>query len=150
MQPNDAVLVWSLGVLPLGARVLGEGDDGTVWIDMVTLGQHLPQRYRVSEVEPLDADRAAELGLCPACLGYGTLDSVTEVDPATFSNEIEHPCIVCGGSGRPAIRVEVTSSPGTTEGRMTVLPHQLVPGNETIPCLACSMAADEPFAKHTS
>lgn len=151
MRPNDPVMVMSLGVLPLGARVLDDHDG--LWIDVVTMGQHLPQRYRDQNdgVEPLDADKAVAHGLCPACLGYGTLTLTPahEIPLATTSDEITNACSECGGTGRPAIRVEIVRTPGGIESHMQVLPHQMVPGNEMIPCLACGFPADEPFAKHT-
>ena len=149
MRPNDPVMVMSLGALPIGARVLRDDGDDTLWLDVVTMGQHLPQLYARKDVEPLDAQRAPELGLCPACLGYGTLTSALEVPLATTSDEIDNLCSECGGSGRPAIRVNIVRSPGGIESQMSVLPHEMVPGNKTIPCLACGFPADEPVAKHT-
>lgn len=164
---GDAVMVWmgkgippAVGGIPVGARVrpdvaeyLGPPvtRDG-VWIDMCSMGQHLPQCYRVGELAPLDAEVAVRHGLCPDCLGYGTTDELRDL--VAHSTEIAKPCGNCGGSGRPSLRVEVEQpAPGTTLGKLLPQPHAPVLVAEQDYCLACgTVPGQEPpgWDNHTA
>ena len=154
--------------LPCGARtlddaVLGKAARGRVWLDVCIIGQHLPQMYRQAELNDLDADGCARLGLCPDCLGFGDASPVAVTDPlmaARGVDQLKRPCAGCGGSGRPALRVTVTRGGGSVEGSIRPLPHEYVPplpagslpeaaallgaltGVDERMCLACGMPPD--------
>src|SRR5438552_5422298 len=116
--------------LPCGARILGDAGDGRVWVDMCTMGQHLPQMYPPGEVHDLTPDGCARLGLCPDCLGFGDTAPGLAGDlgeAARGIDEVQHPCAGCGGSGRPALRVTLTRDPAGVTGGIRLLPHEYVP-----------------------
>lgn len=147
MKPDDALLIWS-GPVPAGARVMSEPpalDGVSLWVDVCIMGQHLPQVYRMSEVVPLDAAKAKAHGLCPDCLGYGTPDP-GPVSLAAGIDQVEHPCVTCEGSGRPAMRVHVSRTPNGVQAGMFILDHEAVLMNGA--CLACGMDLHERSARH--
>ena len=151
--------VWvQSGGLPCGARQLGEAGNGRVWLDVCVLGQHLPQQYRPAEISDLDAGGCAGLGLCPACLGFGDLDPALPRglgEAARGVDQITRPCGTCGGSGRPALRVQVTRTANGVTGQINPVAHDYVPplpgmdlsqavmfGLEADSCLACGTPPD--------
>lgn len=162
MSNMRSLWVLSGPALPCGAResdeiaaVLGPAREGTRWLDVCVLGQHLPQMYPVGEAHELTAEACPQFGLCPDCLGFGDMGSEQPTLPwelARGIDEVSNPCPNCGGTGRPALRVKVTRSRGSTVGSITPLPHAYVPmqpGTDPlllaafeIPdgmCLACGM-----------
>jgi hypothetical protein len=150
--PGDAV--WCLqGGFPVGARVLA-GDmpeqmsparAGAVWVGVCSVGgQHLPQMYRPAELTRLDAVACKTLGLCPACLGYGTLHPLTPDWYPFGVDELPHPCRVCEGSGRIGLRSAVTRSAGQITGHLAFVPHEFVkplPATFGV-CLGCGNPPD--------
>lgn len=115
----------------IGAGPLHDGDENRVVIDQNTLGQHLPQWYRPAEIAVLTAGLAPQLGLCPDCLGYGTIGELGDADtyyPYSV-DEVPDPCGECGGSGRRYVRVTVERSDGQVTGRMELVPHDPVYGS---------------------
>jgi hypothetical protein len=107
--------------------------------------------YRRSELRALTAADAPRLGLCPACLGYGTTGelavSLDGYHPYRV-DEIEDPCAECGGSGRPYVKVTIRHDNGQITGHMDVARHLPVyrerglAGYAVLPdglCLACGM-----------
>lgn len=144
--------------VPCGALELGPAGDGRVWLDMCTLGQHLPQMYPPDDIRDLTADGCARLGLCPDCLGFGDLNRIPASDllaAARGIDEVKQLCPNCGGSGRPALRVTVKRGMAGTTGEIRPLPHKYVPplggedpailaafGVQPGLCLACSMLED--------
>jgi hypothetical protein len=163
MSSVKAFWVLSGPSLPCGARAIGDehqlgpAREGTMWLDVCVLGQHLPQMYRVSEAQELTAEGCVRLGLCEQCLGWGDAgetDAHEVLHAARRVDEVKHPCPGCGGSGRPAIRVSVNVVSGGLTGHVRPLPHVYVPPLEgadpdmlalfEIPddmCLACGMPA---------
>ncbi len=150
LEPGDPV--WCLqGGFPVGGRVLG-GDMpeqlpapavGTVWVNVASVGgQHLPQMYREHELRPLDAVGCGPLGLCPTCLGFGTIHPLTPDWYPFGVDELPHPCRACEGSARVGLRSAVTRSGGTVEGVLSFVPHGYV-GPSSLPgviqgfCLGC-------------
>jgi hypothetical protein len=144
---HDPVLVWVGQVgpgtptgMPVGARVLDEAGPGVTarWVDVCTIGQHLTQRCAVREMEPLDAEAARAHGLCPDCLGYGAAEVLTEL-VAPGIDQVPDPCPTCTGTGRPAMRMQVTRSPGGVVGNLTALPHEQVHLEGRSDCMACGL-----------
>lgn len=147
-KPGDAV--WCLqGGFPVGARVLG-GDMpeqlpapavGTVWVNVCGVGgQHLPQMYRIPELTALDAVECGPLGLCPTCLGFGTLHPLTPDWYPFGIDELPHPCRACEGSGRIGLRSSVRRDAGQVVGYLAFVPHGYVeprPGMTQGYCLGC-------------
>lgn len=137
-------------VTPEVAQVLGDPPPGRVWLDLCTMGQHLPQMYLAEEVIPLDRATAERHGMCGDCLGYGTTG---EVALAMGSDELPQPCGTCAGSGRPAVEVEISRSPGSTVGKMRFKPHPpvLIDGRDD--CMACGLVpgqGPEGMENHTA
>lgn len=144
---------------PCGARKLGAAPDGpggpTAWMDICIMGQHLPQMYPLTQIRKLTADDCPDLGLCPACLGWGDMSTEPARDlleAARGLDEVDKPCPDCAGSGRPALRITITRSDSGIEGSIEPVPHAYVtPLPETDPqllaafevpadtCLACGM-----------
>lgn len=171
MNVGDPVLVWS-GPIPVGARVLRYGEAPSArrspadrileligaavddhasqcWLDICVLGQHLPQAYRFGEIMPLDVETARRFALCPTCLGFGTT-TLGPVALAAGIDEVIEPCSECEGSGRPAMRVTISRSPGSIMGNMEVLEHEPVMLQGNPMCLACGLEAAEPLANHVT
>lgn len=158
MNTTNGAWVSSGPGLPCGARILGDAGDGRVWVDMCTMGQHLPQMYPPAEVHDLDPDGCARLGLCPDCLGFGDAApglARDQLEAARGIDEVKHPCPGCGGSGRPALRVTLTRDLSGVTGSIRPLRHEYVPpldGSDRelraafgVPdgmCLACGMPED--------
>src|ERR1017187_9198745 len=97
--------------LPCGARRLGDGPGGRVWLDVCIIGQHLPQMYRPGDLRDLTAEGCARLGLCPDCLGFGDLDprlagGVLEAGPGVASVSVTWP----PGGRRTCGRLPVAST----------------------------------------
>lgn len=130
-SPGAAVWTVTAAVIVAG-RVITRYARNRIMIDQCTIGQHLPQSYRQSELHPLTAADTELYGLCPGCLGYGTpaaLPGTTGLAgyyPYSIS-EIPDPCPVCEGTGRRWIRVTTTrTGDGGTAARLDVLPHDPV------------------------
>jgi hypothetical protein len=155
---NPGIWVTTGAALPCGARKLGDAGDGRVWLDVCILGQHLPQMYRLDDMNDLTAEGCARLGLCPDCLGFGDLDpglAAGMLEAARGIDEVKRPCPGCGGTGRPALRITLDRSDGGIQGKIRPLPHEYVPPLEGgdpmlaaafgVPegtCLACGMPED--------
>jgi len=142
--------VWAVLVnITVAGRVLGGGPGGTVLVDQCTLGQHLPQHYQPGELHPLTAEEATGLGLCPACLGYGTVAELCTAESyfPYSADELKDPCGDCGGSGRSHVKVTITrDSTSGTSAHITVSPHEplytALPGAPDGPCQACGLSPD--------
>lgn len=125
-------VVGGIGV-PFGARYsqgaeehLGPAKEGTRWLDLCTLGQHLPQMYRISEIHGLTAEQCPSLGLCDHCLGFG--DVSTARGPLVRAiDQVASLCPNCAGSGRPSIRLSVRRTREGVDGDIRPLPHAYVP-----------------------
>lgn len=143
LHDGDHVLViHMLSEMPLGARVLGPAPhEGFIWIDLNTMGSHLPQMYRPEELKPIDAAIAKAEGLCVACLGYGVPDDY-EVPLAASIDQLEHICDDCHGTGRQGMRVNILRKPDSIEARMHVDEHAFVPEMRDHECKACGMPKD--------
>ncbi len=151
MNVGDAVLVWIGSVaqpgesIPIGGKVISDIYQSAlmVWLDTCQMGTHLPQMYRLEEVEPLDADTARAHGLCGDCLGYGT---TAEIDVARMPTVdlLDEPCPTCTGTGRPHLRMDVQRHAGDVTVRMSSVAHEPVclPGRPDI-CMACGMPPPE-------
>lgn len=142
---NDAVMV-QMGTIPVGGRVVDLGDQARPWVDICAFGSHVPQQYRVAEVELIDRTRAESLGFCGECLGYG---STEEVPLGATIDLLPHPCPTCTGTGRPACRVAVQRGSGSITAQMSYLDHSPVLLPEWGFCLACGLPAEDPGAAHT-
>ena len=142
---NDAVMVLS-GTIPVGGRIVDLGDGERPWVDICVLGQHLPQMYRLVEIEALDAASAEALGLCGTCLGYGTTGP--PVPPATSFDQLVDPCPTCTGTGRPAIRLTMVRDGPNVSLLIGAVRHEARVGPEYAFCLACGMHPDDPTANH--
>lgn len=135
LQQGAAVWMIAAGITVAG-RVIGtgplhEGDENRIVIDQNTLGQHLPQWYRPAEIGVITAALAPQLGLCPDCLGYGTLGELASDADSYYPysvDEVPDPCGECGGSGRQYVRVTAERSDGQVTGRMEIVPHDPVYG----------------------
>lgn len=133
----------SPGSIPMAARVVGEMPGSMWWINLNTIGQHLPQQYRRRELHPLDAESCPGLGLCPQCLGFGTTSPLVVPDYPYGVDEIPSPCPSCEGSGRPFLRVGIQREAQSVTGELSILPHSYVPpvlGVGT--CLGCGHPPD--------
>lgn len=122
-----------------GAKFVQFVDGQWAWIDLCMIGQHLPQRYNVHEIKRIDSKIANELGLCPNCLGYGTLDVLPF--PATVSSDqLKNPCPKCDGSGKEFIRLQITRTETGSTGTMIILEHPYL-GNakKADDCYRCSL-----------
>ena len=119
--------VWVIGAgLPMGGRVMGPPDDGKLWIDVCMVGTHLPQQYREEDAYALTPDKCGPLGLCPGCLGFGTIIEgqsmvgvTADVNPA--------PCVTCHGSGRPYLMAHVRRQSDAVEIWQEIKPHTCLP-----------------------
>lgn len=121
------------------ARVMGEAGNGSLWVDVSIMGQHLPQMYRVGEIHemPADLDVVKSLGVCPECLGYGTQQEKI-VPPATSIDELSAPCEACRGTGRPHLTITIThDGPSTTYTSMQWEKHEPVLHPLTGTCAEC-------------
>jgi hypothetical protein len=140
--------VWGvLAGFTVAGRVLAGGD--LILVDQCTIGQHLPQWYRPGELRVLTAEEAPRLGLCAACLGYGTTAQLCTADSyfPYSADELEDPCPDCGGSGRSHVKVTITrDGPGCTSANITIAPHEPLytelPGGPEGICQGCGLAPD--------
>ena len=126
----DGIWVTSGPGLPCGARRLGDGPGGRVWLDVCIIGQHLPQMYRPGDLRDLTAEGCARLGLCPDCLGFGDLDprlAADMLEAARGVDQVKSPCPGCGGSGRPALRITIRRDGSGVRGSIRPLPHEYAP-----------------------
>lgn len=115
------------GARELGEELLGPAREGTVWLDVCLMGNHLSQMYRTEEVHELTSARAEELGLCGHCMGFGDMDKSTLFDClARTADETGTPCPVCAGSGRACLRVTVVRTEASITGQLRILPHRYV------------------------
>lgn len=133
-----ACWVMSAHWMPCGARQLGDlagrARPGTTWLEVNTLGQHLPQMYPAGDIRPLTAQDCPRLGLCPTCLGFGNLDTRPPASWADLARAIDQaasPCPDCGGTGRPALRVTIRRDGSGMTGEIRPLPHAYVPPLDT-------------------
>jgi hypothetical protein len=104
ITPGRYVLVLSAGTLHLTGFVeASTGTPGRWWIDLNTLGTHLPQMYGEHEMTVIGPDTdVTEHGLCAACHGFGLLDDATT-------------CPSCNGSGQAGVTVtHLVEDPATT------------------------------------
>lgn len=120
MKPNDLVLV------PTGppgqamhvvARYLHRFDTESdrVWLDMNMGGVHLPQWYRLDEIERVWD--AAPHGFCPDCKGFG----IPEGAPSDVGSDQREKCPTCGGSGRPMVSMTIEHpNDSTTEAHVQI------------------------------
>ena len=158
---------WAVsGAIPVGVRklpdsvvgaVLGAARPGTVWVDMCNMGQHLPQMYPLDDLYELTVDGCARLALCPDCFGFGDQSPFGPRDlneAARSLDEIKQPCVNCGGTGRPALRITMKRDAHGLSATILPLPHVFVPPIPEIApetqqlfgmlgaCLACGMPQD--------
>lgn len=131
--------------LPAGARVTRIADRERLWLDVCLLGHHLPQLHRPAQIGGLPQAACAALGLCPDCLGFGTLAALDGFYPYGV-DEVPGRCATCHGTGRPCLRVSTHRTPSGTEGSVRVLPHNPVirsdiKGVTGDLCLACGNEA---------
>jgi hypothetical protein len=134
--------VWVLQAgMTYGARHVAPGNrPGVVWLNVCVLGTHLPQMYRAGEVHPVTGLAAPGLGLCTACLGFGTAAELPDMFYPYGVDELPAACPQCEGSGRPAVLVTVVRAGGGIEGSATLRPHAWVkPIKGALPgrCAAC-------------
>jgi hypothetical protein len=172
MTSDGAFWVISGPGIPCGARLapeaaefLGPERKGTRWVDMCSMGQHLPQMYQAAEIHPLTRENCARLGLCEDCLGWGDTGPVPQGigGLARSLDEVRTACPNCGGSGRPALRVVIRRTAATTAASISLLPHEYVPplpgdddelraafGESLDMCLACGASrGDGPHGEET-
>ena len=147
--PPGSAVVALMGGFPVGGRIVADDTaaigfprKGYIWANMAAVGgQHLPQMYRLAELDALPAERCAGLGLCPACLGFGTLAPLPPPDWYPYGvDELPAPCGRCEGSGRIGLRTTVHRAPGMVEGELSFVPHGYVvplPGTVEGLCLGC-------------
>lgn len=122
---------------PYGGRLTEPmiNNEGMFLLAINIAGQHQAMIAPALSIhEPLTIDLARELGLCPACCGFGTLE---EIPPsATYAaDEVPGRCAPCGGSGRPALIAYRT--------RKGIIPHLPITSMSGI-CLACLEPEDSP------
>lgn len=139
-------MIWvlaAIGIPCAGVRTTENPDrDGHFVLDVCILGQHLPQVYAEKEIRELHGpDEAESLGMCRACLGYGTMSELPEPWPYSV-DEVPDPCPGCGGTGRPCLRIEVRRSAGTIEAVQNIITHSFVKPWDGVPgmiegCLGC-------------
>lgn len=97
LEPGTLVLVLVGGTFHCAASVIQPAEpEGLVWLNVNTLGVHLPQMYRHDEITPIYApSEIVTHGICLACWGLGTAEwFVREPDPGR--------CFSCNGTGRLA------------------------------------------------
>lgn len=134
--------VWVLQAgMTYGARQVAPGSHaGTVWLSVCMMGQHLPQMYQAAEVHPVTQLAAPGLGLCAACLGFGTAADLPDVFYPYAVDELSAACPQCEGSGRPAVVVTLVRDGNGIEGSARLRPHAWVkPVRGALPgrCAAC-------------
>lgn len=148
---GDAVLVWIGGAaapgegIPIGAKVLTAVDEASwmVWLDVCSMGTHLPQNYRLEELTPLDAETARAHGLCWDCLGYGTTADI-DVTMMPSIDHLDEPCPTCGGTGRPHLRVTIERRGSAVTAQMSWVAHEpVVRPDRPDMCVACGMPPAE-------
>jgi hypothetical protein len=140
---------WVLsGPLPCGATALpeeamGQPRQGTVWVDVCIMGQHLPQMYPYNELHDLAREDCAGLGLCEDCLGLGDLSPAGALGGLVrYVDDAARPCPGCAGSGRSALRVVVHRSATGISADIRPLPHAYVLPIDPELCTAFSAAPD--------
>lgn len=147
---GDAVLVWLGGAtpgqgIPIGARVIADVDQNAwmVWLDICSMGTHLPQSYRLEELSPLDAETARAHGLCGDCLGYGTTADI-EVTMMPSIDQLDDPCPTCTGTGRTHLRVAIQRHANGITAQMSTVAHDpvVLPDRPDM-CMACGMPPAE-------
>jgi hypothetical protein len=131
------------GMLPMGARVMGPAGDGKLWLDACILGTHIPQQFWPHEITELTGPECARLGLCPDCLGYGTVQESGNL-LGVGVDQVPEPCGTCEGNGRPFTRAHVRRSSGAIEVWQEILPHDYAPPVEGAAecCMACGSDED--------
>lgn len=137
------VWVMAAAMVPCGARVATidykrAEPQPKYWLDVCILGQHLPQLYSQDEMHPLTFENAADVGLCPDCLGFGTREMFPVLYPRQV-DELLSPCETCEGSGRPYFRVRVYHDGPSVRGEIQILPHAYLDPkhpDHTL-CMAC-------------
>lgn len=96
---------------PRTGRVLGEAEDeGRVWLDLNTMGAHLPQMYRLEELEAVTPELCRQHDLCVECLGYG-------LKPPGEN------CPECRGSGSSKWYVDIQHDANGATAQVTQRPH---------------------------
>lgn len=122
--------------LPCGAQIIGVDQRNPLkyWVDMCLLGGHLPQMYEKAQIYPLTEEDAPYLGLCTHCMGFGDIwppKSTNDQAPPLFAfartiDEVHHPCHMCDGTGRPAMRVQVVHGRDEIRHNIHIKPHPYV------------------------
>lgn len=149
MKPGDHVYAINpVEGMPFAGVVMDVADPSikTWWIDMVMIGNHLPQMYKEEELKPLTADVASSLGMCAECLGYGTRRNYQDIPLASGNDQLPDPCENCGGTGRPAVRMHIDRKPNEIVGQLEFLPHKAIWLDSGL-CLGCGIYKDSEEAK---
>jgi hypothetical protein len=138
------MIVHMLSALPLGAKVLGPAPhDGFVWIDLNTMGSHLPQMYRPAELKPIDREIAEAEGLCGDCLGYGVPQGyVAPLAASVDELPTKLVCQNCHGTGRPSMILHVQRTPDMIQSSIEVLEHAYIAELPDGGCKGCGNPQD--------
>lgn len=151
---EERVIIPGGGGMPgaMGGMVASEPQqEGFYWLDMVVLGNHLPQMYRPHEFVEATPERARAYGLCEDCLGYGSTEPV-RLEAANIG-DVRTPCGRCEATGREFVRVYRKKVKDGVQMAVQILAHapQLADESEGWGedlCLRCLSRVSDPNGQH--